>query len=108
MKDKQEALNEALKEIRELQEKAQKAFDDEAETHWNSLTKDEQLMAFYSVCKRIHKGDIEDGGTYRYVLYDTFGFGPEAYMIGMTSGYMAIHNSIVGGTKNEVATKVSI
>jgi hypothetical protein len=52
-------------------------------------------MAFSSVVKRIVKGDIKDRGTYRYVLYDVFGFDMDSYGIGMQCGYMDLHNSVV-------------
>jgi len=51
------------------------------------------------VCKRIHTGDIKDSGTYRYVLYDVFGFDPGMYGAGMDCGYMAIHNAIGDGNE---------
>jgi len=46
------------------------------------------------VSRRIYKGEIEDKGTYRWVLYDVFGFGPEAYAPAQMAGYLSIHNSI--------------
>lgn len=68
--------------------------ENESETYWNSLTKEQQLKAFCAVVRRIHKGDIEDRGTYRYVLYQVFGFGPEAYAPAQMSGYLTIHNAL--------------
>lgn len=62
---------------------------------WNKMSPEEQMMAFYSVCKRIHKGDVVEKGSYRHVLYSTFEFPMDAYGIGMQCGYMAIHNAIV-------------
>ena len=82
--DSSDAFNEAFKQI-----------EAEQEQYWESLTTDQQQMAFCAVARRIHKGEIEEGGTYRYVLYNTFGWGPEAYAIAQMSGYLAIHNSIV-------------
>lgn len=67
----------------------------ESEDYWNSLSKEQQLLAFCAVARRIYKGELEDRGTYRYVLYDVFGFGPEAYAIAQESGYLEIHNAIV-------------
>jgi hypothetical protein len=66
----------------------------EQESFWNSLTEDQRLMAFCAVARRIHKGDVVDRGTYRYVLYDVFGFSPESYMPAQVAGYMDIHNAI--------------
>ena len=75
-------------------EESKQAFSASADAFWNGLSYDDRLKAFYSVCKRIHKGDMEDRGSYRYVLYTVFGFGPDAYSIGMDCGYLDIHNSI--------------
>lgn len=65
-----------------------------SEQYWNSLTKEQQLDVFCAVCRRIYKGDVIDKGSYRYVLYDVFGFGPEAYAPAQMAGYLTIHNSI--------------
>ena len=83
-----------LDEISRTYVEAMKELEKEQEEYWNSLSKEEQLKAFCAVVRRIHKGDITDKGTYRYVLYDVFGFGPEAYVQAQDAGYLAIHNSI--------------
>jgi hypothetical protein len=64
---------------------------------WENLPTEEQQWAFYNVCRLIHEGDVEEKRSYRGVLYDTFGWGPEAYVIGMEAGYMEIHNLIGDG-----------
>ena len=74
---------------------AKEHYEVENDAWWNGLTEKERQDAFYAVCKRIYQGDIVDQGSYRYVIYDVFGFGPEMYGAGMDCGYMAIHNSIV-------------
>ena len=79
--------------------KAKKEYEQSAEDFWSNLTPDQQLQAFYSVCKRIKKGELEDRGSYRYVLYDVFGFGFEAYAVGMDCGYLEIHNAITPPSK---------
>lgn len=66
----------------------------DCDVFWDGLSYEDKLKAFYSVCKRIHKGDVVDRGSYRYVLYDIFGFGFDAYSVGMDCGYMDIHNYI--------------
>lgn len=88
-------LEKALTSLGELQEELAKEYEEECENYWNSLSEEDRLRAFYSVCKRIHKGEIENKGSYRHVLYTVFGFGPEAYSIGMECGFLDIHNSIV-------------
>jgi hypothetical protein len=77
-------FNDAMKKIEEDQEK-----------FWSSLSKEDQLKAFCAVSRRIFKGEIEEKGSYRYVLYNVFGFGPEAYAQAQVAGYLAIHNSIM-------------
>ena len=68
--------------------------ENQSETYWNSLTKEQQLQAFCAVSRRIYKGELEDQGSYRWVLYDVFGFGPEAYAPAQLAGYLSIHNAI--------------
>ena len=70
-------------------------YDRKAEEYWKSLSYKDQLQAFYIVTKRIHKGDIVEKGSYRHVLYDTFGFDFDSYIIGLDSGYLDIHNGLV-------------
>jgi hypothetical protein len=86
------------KELTKLGEQMQEIaiqYEKDCEEYWNNLPQEDQLKAFYSVVKRIYKGEIEDEGSYRHVLYGVFGFGLEAYVIGMECGYMDIHNAIV-------------
>jgi hypothetical protein len=66
---------------------------------WNSLNKDDQLKAFCSVMRLLHKAELEEHGSYRYTLYDVFGFGPESYAQAQLSGFMAIHNAIWDGER---------
>ena len=64
------------------------------EAVWNRLSKTEQLQVFCAVVRRIHEGELVQGRSYRGVLYDTFGFGLEAYMRAQLAGYMDLHNAI--------------
>ena len=98
MNDKEKALQ-ALSDIGQEIEAACKVYEHDNDTWWNGLTETEREDAFYAVCKRIHKGDIVDNGSYRYVLYDTFGFDHGMYVDGMNCGYMAIHNAIFDGAE---------
>ena len=86
-----------LNDISQVFENAYKQREAENDAWWEGLTEQERENAFYAVCKRIHKGDIVDNGTYRYVLYDTFGFDYGMYVDGMNCGYMTIHNTIFDG-----------
>ena len=95
---------EAKKSFLESQENFAKAmqegaeqWDGECDEYWDKLSYDDKLKAFHSVCKRIHQADVVKEGSYRYSLYDVFGFGPDAYLVGMECGYMEIHNYIQDG-----------
>jgi hypothetical protein len=86
-------INKLTKFSEEFQQ-AEKQIDSSMDFWWESLTKEEQMNAFYCVVKRLVKGELVDKGSYRYVLYKTFGFGPESYSLGMMCGFMSLHNAI--------------
>ena len=88
------SLMDTLTELGELQEDLEKQTEREMDEWWNAMSKEDQMKAFYSVVKRLVDGELEQKGSYRYVLYDVFGFGPESYMLGMMCGFMNLHNSI--------------
>jgi hypothetical protein len=85
----------SLDKLQKIYSEAHIEYDKDAEKFWDNLSYADKLMAFYIVTKRIHKGDIIDRGSYRHVLYDVFGFDMDSYIVGMDSGYMDVHNSIV-------------
>jgi len=94
---------------------AQKAYKEATEQYeadndewWDKLSEEEREKAFYAVCKRIHKGDIVKNGSYRYVLYQIFGFDMSMYGVGMDCGYMDIHNLLFGGTELKKMTDAKI
>lgn len=87
---------EAFSAISDVYVQAMKEIEVEQEEFWNSLSVEDQIKCFCAVSRRIYKGEIEDKGTYRWVLYDVFRFGPEAYAQAQDAGYLAIHNSIMG------------
>lgn len=90
----EKSLSELLSELSEIQEDIEKQFGAEMDEWWNGLSKDDQMKAFYSVVKRVVDGELVQKGSYRYILYEIFGFGPESYMIALNAGFMALHNSI--------------
>jgi len=91
-----EKLYEILDDLREHQEKAVESYDKEANDFWDSLTAEQQMMAFYVVTKKISDHELNDSAaSYRYILYDVFGFPMESYAIGMNSGFIDLHNSIL-------------
>jgi len=70
------------------------SFELETDAWWNQLSIEDRERAFYSVVKRIYDNEIAEQSSYRYILYDVFGFGPEYYGLGMACGFMSLHNAI--------------
>jgi hypothetical protein len=83
-----------LSDIGQEMEQARKVYEHNNDTWWNALSKTEREDAFYAVCKRLQQGELKERGSYRYILYDIFGFGPDMYLAGMDCGFMALHNAI--------------
>lgn len=94
--DKEKALQE-LSDIGQEMEKHRKLYEADNDAWWDGLSETEREDAFYAVCKRLHQGELKKRGSYRYVLYDVFGFDPGMYVRGMDCGYMALHNAIFDG-----------
>ena len=84
----------AMVELGKAVEESMDVFRKEANDWWEKLPYDDRVKAFHAVTSRIHAGDLVDRGSYRHVLYSVFGFTPDAYLIGIDSGYMDIHNAI--------------
>lgn len=87
--------------LEEVLEKTAKAFEsirveneERAKVFWDSLSYEDRCNAFHAVVSRLAEGELEKKGSYRYILYDLFGFGPEMYARGMDCGFIALHNSI--------------
>lgn len=85
---------EGLEELSKIFNEAMDSLEREQEEYWNSLSKEDQLKAFCAVVRRIHKAELVEDRSYRGVLYDTFGFGPEAYAQAQCAGFLDLHNSI--------------
>lgn len=85
----------ASEEITKALEEGSRATEIAANHFWDSLSYDDKCNAFHAVVSKLFEGEIRVKGSYRYVLYDVFGFGPEMYIRGMDCGYMALHNSIM-------------
>jgi len=92
-RNKKELL-EGLDELREAQQKAHSEYEAKNDAWWNGLTEEEREDAFYAVIKRMYKAEVVDRGTYRWALYDVFGFDPGMYGRGMDCGYMTLHNML--------------
>jgi hypothetical protein len=86
--------SEEYKEYLELQEKALQEYKQKAKDYFESLETDNQLLLFFYITNVIFENYFNDNGSYRGLLYDKFGFGPEAYSLGCDSGMFELHNSI--------------
>ena len=89
-----EELKQALIDMQESFKDWEREFVQKRDDFWNKLTQEEKLLAFCYVANGLYKGELEDDKTYRGVLYNTFNFGPEAYVPAQFSGFLALHNSI--------------
>jgi F0F1-type ATP synthase delta subunit len=92
---------EVLEEFSEVFRVAMQSFEKEEEEFWNSLSKEDQLKAFCAVVRRIHKAELIENRSYRGVLYDTFGFGLEAYAQAHCAGFIDIHNKLYDGVHSQ-------
>lgn len=98
MSDKEE-LFKNLDKLREAQIQAREEYEDKNDSWWNSLSEEEREDAFYAVAKRMYQAELVDRGTYRYALYDVFGFDPGMYGRGVDCGFMSLHNAIFDGNE---------
>lgn len=89
--------SEEMQELSRTFNESVDTYQKEADDLWNSLPYDDRLKLFCAVSKLIVKGEIEEKRSYRGVLYDTFGFGPDAYVPAQCAGYISIHNAIYDG-----------
>lgn len=104
-KDSQLSFSEVLSEYRDSYLQIEKENKERSEKFWNSLTKDQQLDVFCAVVSRIYQGEVVDKGSYRYVLYNIFGFEPDSYGRGMDAGYLELHNYIFHSVKGSNENK---
>jgi len=93
-----ENIRQALEERERIDQVAADAF-------WASLSVEDKQNAFHAVVQRLKQGEIEEGGSYRYVLYDVFGFDLDMYVRGMSCGFMDLHNHIMTGEQYKQAYK---
>ena len=87
------------KELLQIEEQVREQYTLKAKEYFDSLETDNQLLLFFHITNLIFENYFNDNGSYRGLLYDKFGFGPEAYSLGMDSGMFTLHNSI--STPNE-------
>jgi len=86
--------SEEYKEFLKTEEEAQELYTQKAKEYFHSLGNDNQLLLFFYITNIIFENYFKDNGSYRGLLYDKFGFGPEAYSLGCDSGMFTLHNAI--------------
>ena len=82
------------KELLKIQEEALEQYTQKAKEYFESLETDNQLLLFFHITHTIFENYFKYNSSYRGLLYDKLGFGPEAYALGMDSGMFALHNAI--------------
>lgn len=82
------------KEYLKAEEQALEQYKQMAKECFDSLNTDNQLLLFFYFTNVIFENYFKDNGSYRGLLYDKFGFGPEAYSLGCDSGMFTLHNAI--------------
>ena len=82
------------KEYLKIEEEALGQYQQKAKEYFISLNTDNQLLLFFYFTNIIFENYFKDNGSYRGLLYDKFGFGPEAYSLGCDSGMFTLHNAI--------------
>lgn len=87
-------LTDTLDGMRDVFKQWEDSFAQERKDFWNSLTEDQQLLAFCEVVSRLVQGELVDKKSYRGVLYDTFEFGMQSYVQAQISGFLTLHNAI--------------
>ena len=90
---KQEVMD-ALRDTGNAFLKAANEYQDLANSYYSSLEPEEQLWTFCAVVEKLCKGELDENRSYRGILYDTFGWGPEAYAAAQHAGFLGLHNAI--------------
>lgn len=68
---------------------------------WEEASSDTREIAFLAVVSLLHKAELQDKGSYRWTLYNVFGFDSGMYAAAMEAGYMDIHNALVRASEEE-------
>lgn len=92
--DQKRSLSDALDSVRDVFQQWESEFANERLAFWNSLTTEQQLLAFCEVVSRLTQAELVEQKSYRGVLYDTFGFGLDSYVTAQVSGFLDLHNAI--------------
>ncbi len=92
--DKMDEYYKVSQELSDMMEEGRKIDQAAADNYWNGLSYEDKCNAFHAVVQRLVEGELDVKGSYRYVLYDVFGFNEGMYIRGMDCGFMRLHNAI--------------
>jgi len=73
----------------------------DARAFWASLSEDEQIQCAMVIFHKLRK-HARDGGSYRWMLYDLFGWGDGSYGRIQCSGGLEVHNRLIEERQREV------
>lgn len=88
------ASSQEYKEMLDGLDKIKQQNKQDAKDFYKSLSYENQMLCFFYVVSCLAEAELDDNGTYRYILYDKMGFGTDSYSMGMDFGLMDLHNSI--------------
>jgi hypothetical protein len=91
---KKQEIMDALHESGKTFAKAADEYQDMCRSYFSGLEPEEQLMAFCAIVEKLCEGELEQGRSYRGILYENFGWGPEAYAAAQCAGFLGLHNAI--------------
>lgn len=90
-----EALVEAGKAFREMLVESQQKNDE----IWAEMSYEQRLAAADYIFRKITE-HAKEGGSYRYLIYERLGFGPDAYAVLQFAGALDVSNDyVIGGCK---------
>jgi len=79
----------------EAQQKDELRLKKQMNEWWDYLPEDVKEKAFFCVVNKLVQSELIEKKTYRQILQDEFGFGPDSYYMGITCGFMSLHNAII-------------
>lgn len=59
---------------------------------WDGLTEEQRLAAAWWLGARLHE-HVKEPGSFRFLIYDRFGFGPDAYVPLCRAGWLQVSNA---------------
>lgn len=103
--ERQMANHDALIEAGEIFSRAMNEELDRVRAKFDALSQDDRLDAFCAVVDLLYRGEMLERCSYRGLLYDLCGFGPESYMAAQNVGLIELHNAIY--TRDELAELIA-